>query len=287
MGTVTFRNGVSVGALGLGTWRLAEDASRRITELDAIKTGILAGMTVLDCAEMYASGEAERLLGEAVGQVGKDIPREKLFIVSKVYPHNAGKQHIFNSCERSLHNLGIDSLDLYLLHWRGSIPLSETVECMEELIKRGKIRQWGVSNFDTRDMEELWSVNKGNRCACNQVLYHVASRGIEFDLMPWMESRNMPLMAYCPIAQAGQLKQGLFKNKILLKIARSKKATVAQVLLAFVLSRPNVIAIPRSGSAAHTLENSKARDLLLTADEMDLINREFPKPTVKTPLDIE
>lgn len=287
MGNITFKDGTTVPALGLGTWRLAENRRKRSSELAALKEGILAGMTVLDTAEMYADGGAERLLGEAIAQTAGTMERGKIFIVSKVYPHNAGRDRIFDSCERSLRNIGIEALDMYLLHWRGRVPLTETVECMEELIKLGKIKRWGVSNFDTGDMEELWQVKDGKNCACNQVLYHAASRGIEFELVPWLEKRGVPIMAYCPLAQAGRLKEGLFQNKILRGLAARRGATVAQILLAFITRLPGLIAIPCSGNAAHVRENSRAKELCLTQEELSLIDREFPKPPAKVPLDME
>lgn len=201
-------------------------------------------MTLLDTAEMYGEGKAETMAGEVI----RKYDRSRLFLVSKVYPHNAGKDRIFQSCENSLKRLGTDYLDLYLLHWRGSIPLKETVACMEELAARGKIRRWGVSNFRTHDMEELWSVPAGSHCAVNQVLYHLASRGIEFDLLPWMRSHGVPIMAYCPLAQGGDLRRGLFENDTVKKIAEKHRATVPQVLLSFVIHDGDNHCNPQSGS---------------------------------------
>ncbi len=281
--TVTFADGTKVPALGQGTWYLGERRDCREAEQEALKAGIKAGMTLIDTAEMYGHGKAEEL----VGQIIKETDRSRLFLVSKVYPHNAGRSHIFKSCEASIKRMETDYLDLYLLHWRGSVPLRETVECMEELKKEGRIRRWGVSNFDISDMEELWSVPGGKNCEVNQVLYHVASRGIEYSLLPWMRERGVKLMAYCPLAQAGGLRRGLYQSPVLTEIAKAHEATVSQVLLAFVLGREDVIAIPRTGKKAHTLENAQADSLALTPQELAMINRAFPAPTRKVYLDMQ
>lgn len=279
---VLLPDGTAVPSLGQGTWFLGEQKNRRKEELDSLKAGISAGMTLLDTAEMYGDGRAEELLSEAI----QGINRSSLFLVSKVYPHNAGRKNIFKSCDKTLERLNTDYLDLYLLHWRGSIPLSETVECMEQLKKEGKIRRWGVSNFDTADMKELWSVKGGSNCHINQVLYHVASRGIEYDLIPWMEEHKVPVMAYCPLAQAGDLKQGLYENPVLVRVADAHHCTVSNVLLAFVIRNNNVVAIPRTGNKDHALDNAKAWEVVLTADELMEINQAFPAPVRKTFLDI-
>ena len=279
---VMLPDGTAVPSLGQGTWFLGEQKSRRKEELNSLRTGISAGMTLLDTAEMYGDGKAEELLGEAI----HGIDRSSLFLVSKVYPHNAGRKNIFKSCIRTLDRLNTDYLDLYLLHWRGSIPLSETVECMEQLKKEGKIRHWGVSNFDTADMKELWSVPGGSNCQINQVLYHVASRGIEYDLIPWLEEHKVPVMAYCPLAQAGDLKRGLYENPVLIRIANAHQCTVSNILLAFVIRNNNVVAIPRTGNRDHALDNAKAWEIELTGDELMEINQVFPEPVRKTCLDI-
>lgn len=279
---VRLSDGTMVPCLGQGTWFLGEHKSQIVREQEALTAGIDAGMTLLDTAEMYGSGKAEALVGRTI----KGMDRSRLFLVSKVYPHNAGRKNIFKSCMASLERMGTDYLDLYLLHWRGGIPLSETVACMEQLKKEGKIRRWGVSNFDTDDMEELWSVPKGKNCAVNQVLYHVASRGIEYDLLPWMREHQVPLMAYCPLAQAGSLRRGLYDNEVLKKIADNHKATVSQVLLAFAVRDGNTIAIPRTGRKEHTLENAAAVQVILTDEELGMIDKEFPAPIRKVYLDI-
>lgn len=279
---VRLPDGTEVPALGQGTWFLGEQKARFEQEKEALIAGVDAGMTLIDTAEMYGSGKAESLIGSTIA--GMD--RSRLFLVSKVYPHNAGRKQIFKSCMASLERMGTDYLDLYLLHWRGGIPLEETVACMEQLKKEGKIRRWGVSNFDISDMEELWSVPGGKNCAVNQVLYHVASRGIEYDLLPWMREHHVPLMAYCPLAQGGDLRRGLYDSKVLNQIAADHGASVSQVLLAFVLRDGSTIAIPRSSQKMHTLDNAGADEVVLTAEELAMIDKEFPAPTRKVYLDI-
>lgn len=279
---VTLPDGTFVPAIGQGTWFLGEQRSQMEQEKEALTSGVAAGMTLIDTAEMYGSGKAESLIGKTIA--GMD--RSSLFLVSKVYPHNAGRKNIFKSCMASMERMGTDYLDLYLLHWRGGIPLEETVACMEQLKKEGKIRRWGVSNFDTSDMEELWSVPGGKNCAVNQVLYHVASRGIEYDLLPWMRERHVPLMAYCPLAQGGDLRRGLYENAVLKKIASSHGASISQVLLAFVVRDGSTIAIPRSSRKEHTLDNADADGLVLTEAELSELDREFPAPARKVYLDI-
>lgn len=276
------RNGTKVPRLGQGTWMLGEQRHRRQDELEAMKTGIKAGMTLIDTAEMYGNGKSEELIGEVI----KPLNREELFLVSKVYPHNAERPKIFESCKKSLSRLGTDHLDLYLLHWRGSIPLAETVACMEELVKEGLILSWGVSNFDTDDMEELWSVSDGRNCAVNQVLYHLASRGIEYDLLPWLREHQIPVMAYSPAAHGGDLKRNLYTDQVLLQIAENHRVSPVVVLLAFVLNQPDLIAIPRTGNPEHAAENGKAWEIKLTAEELTLLDRQYPAPNRKVPLDI-
>lgn len=280
--TLTLKNGVSMPRLGMGTWFLGENPRAEQTEIDALRAGLDNGMQLIDTAEMYGEGRSERLIGKAI----RGYDRKDLFLVSKVYPHNAGRKHMFHSLEQSLANLGTDYLDLYLLHWRGSVPLKETVECMEQLVQEGKIRSWGVSNFDTDDMEELFSVPNGCHCAVNQVLYHLGSRGIEYDLLPWLTQHQIPVMAYCPLAQGGELRRGLLKAPVVQKVAKAHSVSEMQVLLAFVLRQKNVIAIPRSGHAEHVLENMQAADLELTCEEYARLDQAFPAPNRKTYLDI-
>lgn len=279
---VLFKDGTKTDAIGQGTWYLGEGNHPLTQEREALIAGIEAGMTLLDTAEMYGEGLAEKLTGSVLSS----FDRKKLFVVSKVYPHNAGRNRIFSSCEKTLQRLGTDYLDLYLLHWRGSVPLSETVECMEELVSMGKIRRWGVSNFRVSDMKELWSVPCGDRCATNQVLYHLASRGIEFDLLPWMRSHNLPVMAYCPLAQGGDLKRGLFENESVKKVAEKHHATISQVLLAFVIHAGDIIAIPRASQASHARDNAAAAKIFLDEEDMALLNAAFPAPNHPVPLDV-
>lgn len=274
--------GAAVGPVGQGTWYLGEHPAAFREECSALRTGIAQGMNLIDTAEMYGEGAAETLVGEAI----RGVARESLFLVSKVYPFHAGRRHIFTSCENTLRRMRTDYLDLYLLHWRGSVPLSETVACMEELRAQGRIRAWGVSNLDTGDMRELLALPGGSRCAANQVLYHLASRGIEYDLLPMLREQGIPVMAYCPLAQAGRLGGGLTASPAVQKLAHAHGATPAQILLAFLLARPGVVPIPRSGKAHHTRQNAEAAAIRLMPDELAMLDRAFPPPRHKVPLDI-
>lgn len=279
---IQIRNGSKIPRLGMGTWCLGDNRERRHVEIEALQAGIDAGLTLIDTAEMYGDGRAEELIGEAI----KGYDREKLFLVSKVYPHNAGKGKIENSIKNSLKRLGTDYLDMYLLHWRGSIPLSHTVECMEKLVKQGFIRTWGVSNLDTDDMDELMSVPNGRNCAANQVLYHLGSRGIEYDLFPWQKEHDIPIMAYCPLAQAGTLKRSLLSNPLLNSIAEKYGISVMQLLLLFAMRHENIIAIPRSSKKEHVIDNIRVLDLELRNEDLALMDQEFPPPTKKVSLDV-
>jgi diketogulonate reductase-like aldo/keto reductase len=274
--TATLPDGESISALGQGTWQMAENAGRRAQEIEALRLGMELGMTLIDTAEMYGEGVAEELVAEALA-----AERERVFLVSKVYPHNAGRQGVAEACERSLRRLKTDRLDLYLLHWRGSIPLEETVAGFEELRQSGKIRHWGVSNFDVDEMEELLGVPAGENCATNQVLYNVTRRGPEFDLMPWMEARRMPLMAYSPIEQ-GRLPRG----GALQSIGRRHEANPFQIALAWLLNRSGVIAIPKASSVQHVRENHRALEIRLTPEDLAAIDAEFPAPKRKRPLEM-
>lgn len=274
-------NGNKIPKIGLGCWNFGNPGCPLETEQSAVKTAINGGMVLLDTAELYGDGLSEEFLKDLIKPI-----REKLFIVSKVLPSNAGRKNIFNSCEKSLQRLGIEYLDLYLLHWRGRVPLKETVECMEELVKQGKIKQWGVSNFDVDDMKELWSIPNGDHCVVNQVLYHLGSRGIEYELIPWMRSHNVKLMAYCPIAQAGDLKRQLFTNKVLKRIAAKHNCSIVQILLRFVLNCDICTPIPKSAKPEHAADNLKAINLQLTDEEWAEIDKEFPAPNHKVYLDI-
>ncbi len=275
-------SGAPVARLGQGTWHLGENHSRRPSEIAALRRGLELGLNLIDTAEMYGGGRSEALIGEAV----RGTDRAALYLVSKVYPHNAGRANILKSCEASLKRLGTDYLDLYLLHWRGNVPLAETAACMEELVSRGLIRHWGVSNLDTADMQELAAVPNGMHCVTDQVLYHLASRGVEFDLLPWLESHHMTAMAYCPLAQYGDLDRGLIGNWGLTAVARRHSASTAQILLAFTLLRDYVIPIPKSSSPAHTEDNAKALTIELTPEDIAELSRDYPAPARKTWLDI-
>jgi len=273
---VTLPSGETVPALGQGTWQMAETSSRRAQEVEALRLGVELGMTLIDTAEMYGEGASEKLIAEALGP-----ERDHLFLVSKVYPHNASRKGVVDACERSLMRLKTDRLDLYLLHWRGSVPLEETVAGFEDLRRSGKIRHWGVSNFDTEDMEELFSVEGGTKCATNQVLYNVTRRGPEYDLIPWMAERRMPLMAYSPIEQGRLPNAGLLHD-----IGRDHKASSYQIALAWLLQRPGVIAIPKASSPAHVRDNRRALEIQLSPDELRAIDAEFPPPKRKLPLEM-
>ncbi|ABP60352.1 aldo/keto reductase [Enterobacter sp. 638] len=279
--TVTFTEGLTVPAIGQGTWYMGENASQRRNEVDALRAGIDLGLTLIDTAEMYADGAAEEVVGEAIkGQ------REKVYLVSKVYPWNAGGQKGIAACNASLRRLGTDHIDLYLLHWRGNFGLDETVELMETLQQQGKIGRWGVSNLDYDDMQELWGVKGGMACATNQVLYHLASRGIEYDLLPWCQQQNMPVMAYCPLAQAGRLRSGLMNHPVVNDIARIHQVSAAQILLAWVVSHKGVMAIPKAATIEHVTENAGALAIALSAEELLKLDNAFPAPDHKTALDV-
>jgi len=281
-----FANGLDLPALGQGGWNIGDCSKTAEEEATALRRGIELGANLIDTAEMYGDGDSERLIGDAV----KGIPRSEYILVSKVLPQNAGRKEIFKSCDMSLKRLQADFLDLYLLHWRGSIPLEETVQCMEELVRAGKIRRWGVSNFDTSDMENLWNVPHGKNCAANQVLYNLGSRGIEYDLIPWMRSHGMAVMAYCPLAQAGMLKRmnhDFVQDETLVAVSKRHGISVMQLMLAFVLRQDNIVAIPKSGSVRHTEQNAAVLQICISDEEWAEIDKVFWPPTEKMHLDIE
>ena len=280
-------NGMTVPAIGQGTWMLGDDPARRVGEIEALRTGIAAGATLIDTAEMYGDGRSESLVGEAIRELPDGVTRGDLFLVSKVLPGNAVRDRIFSSCGASLRRLGVNYLDLYLLHWRGAVPLAETVACMEELVAQGTIRAWGVSNFDIDDMEELWAVPGGRNCQVNQVLYHAGSRGIEFSLLPWMRDHKVTLMSYCPLAQAGRIRSGLLEEPALRRIAAKHGVTPVQVLLAWNIRDGHTIATPRTGNVAHARENAAVANLELDTDDLAALDAAFPPPEWKMPLDME
>lgn len=276
MKTVRLPSGEDVPALGLGTWMIGDDPNKRTDEIAALRRGMDLGLTLIDTAEMYGEGASERLVGEAIA--GR---RDELFLVSKVYPHNASRQGTVAACERSLKRLGTDRLDLYLLHWRGQYPLAETVAAFEKLKADGKIRHWGVSNLDTSDMNELTAVAGGNSVAANQVLYNLSRRGIEWDLLPWMQERGIPVMAYSPVEQAR-----LLRDKRLAALAAEHGVAVAQLALAFVLDRDGVIAIPKTGRATHIEDNAGALNVRMTDELRAALDQMFPPPRRATPLEM-
>lgn len=279
--TIQLPDGTTLPAIGQGTWYMGEKKSSRAEEVRALRSGIDQGMTVIDTAEMYAEGGAEEVTGEAISGCRDDV-----FLVSKVYPHHADRKQMVNACERSLSRLGTDRLDLYLLHWRGGVPLEETVQAMEQLKQSGKILRWGVSNLDTQDMEELWNISGGKHCMVNQVLYHAASRGIEHDLLPWMRERHVPVMAYCPLAQGGRLRAELLEHSVIREIAHDRGISTSQIALSWVIRDGDVLAIPKAVQLDHVADNAAAMDVILTDDELTRLNEAFPAPEGKVPLDI-
>lgn len=273
MQSVSLPDGETVPALGQGSWGLGENRARRAEEIAAVREGVALGMTLIDTAEMYGEGETESFLAEALAGL-----RDRVFLVSKAYPQNAGRGRLARACEQSLRRLNTDRLDLYLLHWRGNVPLGETAAAMQSLQRDGKIRHWGVSNLDTDDMRELENEG-GGACAANQILYNLARRGPEFDLLPWMQARKMPLMAYSPI------EQGRLPAKAALKtIAERHAATPLQIALAWVLRRPDAIVIPKASRLDHVRQNRKALDIVLSEEDLAAIDEAFPAPIRKVPL---
>jgi len=276
MKTVRLPSGELVPALGQGSWYMGEDRSARKAEVAALQLGLDLGMTLIDTAEMYAEGGAEEVVGAALA--GR---REQAFLVSKVYPHNASRMGVAAACERSLRRLKTDRIDLYLLHWRGPHPLAETVEAFEALQRAGKIRHWGVSNLDLADMQELRGVPGGEVCAANQLLYNLARRGIEWDLLPWLRQQGVATMAYSPIEQAR-----LLDHKGLQDFARHHGMTTAQAALAWLLAQEGVIAIPKSAKLARVRENAAAREITLDPAQLAELDRLFAPPTGPSALDM-
>lgn len=273
---VTFADGTTVPALGQGTWELGDDPAWRDAEQLALSRGVDLGMTLIDTAELYGDGRSERLVGEVIA--GR---RDEVFIVSKVRPENASEMKMMLSCEKSLERLGVERLDLYLLHWEGRVPLEETVEAFRELVDEGMIARWGVSNLDLRTMERLMEIEGAEDCAANQLLYNLGSRGVEFDLLPWMQARDMPMMAYSPLGRGG-----LLEHPLIVDIADRHDASPAQVALAAVLRHDGVIAIPKASSVEHVEANADALDIQFDAEDLDRLDQAFPPPTQETPLDI-
>jgi diketogulonate reductase-like aldo/keto reductase len=263
-------DGTVVPRLGQGTWHMGERGSDRRREADALRLGIELGLTLIDTAEMYADGGAEEVVAEAIA--GR---RDEVSLVSKVYPHNAGGRKLEAALERSLQRLRVETLDWYLLHWRGSIPLEDTVAAMERARKAGKIRRWGVSNLDVDDLEELGPALAD--CATDQVLYNLEHRGVEFDLLPFCAGRGLPVMAYSPVGQGGKL----LRHAALRTVAARHGATPAQIAIAWTLRVANVISIPKAADAEHVRQNAAARDIALTAADLAELDAAFPTPKRK------
>jgi diketogulonate reductase-like aldo/keto reductase len=260
--------------IGLGTWKMGSSKSEQAAEVAALQAGIEMGVTVIDTAEMYADGGAEEVTGEAIKGI-----RDNIFLVTKVLPSNASLTGTITACERSLRRLGTDRIDLYLLHWKGSHPLKETVEAFETLRERGLIKQWGVSNFDPQDIQKLYGLESGRNCAVNQVYYSLGSRGVEYDLLPWQEKQDVATMAYCPLDQGRIVNDGRLQP-----IADKHNATIAQIALEWLMGQPGVIPIPKSAKVSRVIENVNARDIKLDTADSEQLDRLFPPPTQPIPL---
>ena len=274
---VTLKSGEQIPRLGQGTWRMGESPSDRAREIASLRLGLDLGLTLIDTAEMYGSGGAEEIIAEAIK--GK---RDSTFIVSKAYPQNAGRKSLPTACENSLRRLATDRIDLYLLHWRGNIPLAETVDAFEKLRAQGKIRHWGVSNFDVDDMTELATIPGATNCAANQVLYNPSARGVEFGLIPYCATNYVAVMAYTPLgANASML-----RNSAICAVAQKHNATPGQIAIAWSLRHPGVISIPKATDPDHVRANAAARDIRLTPDDEAAIDAAFPPPKRKRPLDM-
>ena len=276
MKTIHLPSGRDIPVLGQGTWRMGEDSSQKDAEVAALRLGLDMRMTRIDTAEMYGEGGAEEVVCDAI-----ENRRDEVFLVSKVYPHNASRRGAVAACERSLKRLKTDCIDLYLLHWRSSIPLSETLSAFESLKQAGKIRDYGVSNFDADDMEKAINLPNGKQIATNQVLYNLKRRGIEWDLLPWCRQNNIPIMAYSPIEQ-----QAILKNSQLKSIASRHNATPAQIALAWLLRQEGIIAIPKASNLEHVKDNSAALDIQLTQLDLTELDKAFPPPNRKMSLAI-
>jgi diketogulonate reductase-like aldo/keto reductase len=274
--TVTLPSGEKVPQLGQGTWRMGENSRVRKDEVAALKLGIDLGMTLIDTAELYGTGNAEEIVAEATAG-----HRDTCFIVSKVSPENSSRAGTIAACERSLKRLKTDRIDLYLLHWRGRPPLSETLAAFQTLRQAGAIRYWGVSNFDIDDMEELFALEGGEDCAANQVLYNLRHRGIEAGLLPWCRERSIPIQAYSPVEQGR-----LLRDRVLTQVALRHRATTAQVALAWVLRQKDMMVIPKAATLEHVRDNRAALDLRLTEQDMAELDRAFPPPKGRRPLEL-
>jgi diketogulonate reductase-like aldo/keto reductase len=274
MRQVALRNGTRVPALGLGTWKMGEDVRQRAQEVRALQTGMDLGATLIDTAEMYGSGRAEEVVAAAVK--GR---RDRVYLVSKVLPQNASRAGTVKACEASLKRLKTDRIDLYLLHWRGQVPFAETMAGFDDLMKSGKIRGFGVSNLDLKELQEWLAVSRGDKTVANQVQYSIDSRGVDFDLLPWCLERKIAIMAYCPLSQGD-----IPRNAVLKRVADRHRVTPAQVMLAWVLRHEHVIAIPKSSKPERVRENVAAADIILSAEDLMDLDREFPTPRKAQPL---
>lgn len=271
--TLALPSGARIPTFGIGTWRMGEDRRRRKDETDAIRHAIDLGFTLIDTAEMYGEGGAEEAIADAI-----EGRRDGLYIVSKVYPHNASRRGAVAACERSLKRLRIERIDLYLLHWPGSTPIEETIAAFQKLREDGKIADWGVSNFDLDDLR-AWHAKDGGRCGANQVMFNLARRGVEFDLLPWMQQHGIPLMAYSPFDRGP-----LARDRALQEIADRHRATPAQVALAWLLQLDGVVVIPKSADKTRLTENFGALDVRLTDADLADLDRAFPPPKGKRSL---
>ena len=269
MQTLRLLSGQNIPILGLGTWQMGENPQQRHSEVAALRHGLNLGMTLIDTAEMYGEGGAEEVVAEAISGC-----RSEIFLVSKVYPHNASRHGTIAACERSLRRLNTDYLDLYLLHWRGSIPLAQTLEAFEALRLAGKIRSYGVSNFDIKDMTEACQLTCGEAIVTNQVLYNLMRRGIEWDLLPWCQKKGIPVMAYSPVEQGR-----LLQNPSLQVLAQERGVSAAQLAIAWLLHQQNVIVIPKSSRIEHVEQNRAALQLQLSVEELARLDEVFPPPT--------
>jgi diketogulonate reductase-like aldo/keto reductase len=281
MRTVRLPSGRALPVLGQGTWGMGEDPAKRQAEISALRLGLDLNMTLIDTAEMYGEGGAEEVIAEAIA--GR---RTNVFLVSKVYPHNATRTDAVEACERSLRRLKTEYLDLYLLHWRGSVPLTETFDAFRSLKRAGKIRDYGVSNFDFSDMEEASAAAGSGEIATNQVLYNLRRRGVEWDVVPWCRERAIPVMAYSPIDQSTSTRRGMLSDPALQSVASRHGATPTQVALAWLLQQEGVIVIPKASHEAHVREDRAALELMLTDEDRTELDQAFPPPHKKTTLDM-
>ena len=280
--TTLLPSGRPIPVLGQGTWTMGENSSRRKEEIAALRLGLDLGMTLIDTAEMYGEGGAEEVAGEAI----QDRPRSEVFIVSKVYPHNATRRGAVEACARSLRRLKVEYIDLYLLHWRGNVPLQETLEAFQFLKDEGSIRDYGVSNLDVDDMEEAYALPRADEIATNQVLYNLAHRGIEWELLPWCRKRRIPIMAYSPLGSDATEQRRMLGQTNVKKVAARHDATAAQIALAWLLRHPDLVVIPKAGKPEHIRDNRAAHDIELTDRDLKELDQAFPPPNRKIPLEM-